>query len=103
MWELWELPDQKITRIFFDLDIGKVGKDASDIFSSAIFTGGADLVYVEKFGPLPYDGRVFIFDRFEGVKIWKHLEDVVASCARSTWEETALELNRYFLWEFEGL
>lgn len=102
-WDLWELPDQDNVRIDFDIEIGEKGGDAADIFTSVIFTGSAKGECLKMNGELPYEGRVFHFDRFEGRKIWEHLNAVVASCARSRWEETALELNRHFLWEFEGM
>jgi hypothetical protein len=102
-WALWELPDQDNVRIYFDIGVGESGNDAADIFTSVIFTGSAKAEYLKMSGELPYEGRVFHFDRFEGRNIWEHLNAVVASCARSRWEETARELNRYFLWEFEGM
>jgi hypothetical protein len=102
VWELRGLPDQDTVRINFDLNIGEVGTDTSDIFTSVIFTGNAKTEYLRT-EDLPYEGRVFYFDRFEGKRIWDHLNAVVASCARPTWEETATELNKHFLWEFEGM
>jgi hypothetical protein len=102
VWELRDLPDQDTVRINFDLNIGEVSADASDIFTSVIFTGNAKTEYL-RMEDLPYEGRVFYFDRFKRKRTLGHLNAVVASCARPAWEETATELNKHFLWEFEGM
>ena len=87
--------------IFFRLvlTIGIAGKTGSNYFYTTLATPEALLKYGGDY--LLVSNRTLVVRYFDLPQLIAHLENIVRSCSRDSWEASCQVLTRYFDWEFE--
>jgi Immunity protein 8 len=94
---------QKAGDVYYliEMAIGPVGEKAADIFAVMIATPEA-LLARKRSRPLVISDRALVVVKsFRWKEIEKKLRSIVELCSGSSWNESVLRLQRYFLWEYE--
>ena len=103
LMDIWELPSQARVDLNVIASIGYQGGRSHDDFYTKVITGIDKEAYLEKFGKIPYDGKVFFFPSFDPVFLESFLTDLINSCDRGNWDDSLVELRKLFFWEYEGM
>ncbi|ETT45688.1 Imm8 family immunity protein [Paenibacillus sp. FSL P4-0338] len=84
------------------LDIGPTDVAGSDQFYATVGTaqGIADFL---KTRPFIVCRGFLVVPEFNLKIINKYIQDNISKCAKEDWEQTALSINRFFPWEFDGM
>lgn len=93
----WQPAANEPIDYWLTLDIGS-GGEGTDEFQVRIASPDALIAN----GPSPCRATIAISrNGYSFAAVQLVLEQTVASCARESWEDCALALSRYFLWEYE--
>lgn len=88
--------------IEIEADIGIKGdSDSAEVFTVYVTSPRRLRDMVEKSG-LEIARGLFIMRDFNIKSVEECLKKILAHCSRKTWNETALAISRYAIWEYEN-
>ena len=100
---VWDWVPNKADAVYFHLaiEIGEAGNQGGDFFDLVVATPEGLREYSKEFGVELPDRCLLVFSEYGWSALVRRLESILESCARDTWEESVLCLQRYFHWEYE--
>lgn len=88
--------------VLIELEVGPDCEDGADIFS-VVVTSCEALVQRKPDSCILAGRGHIIVSKWDFLQIKEHLQAIVRACAGVDWVDTALKLNRHFLWEYEDM
>jgi len=103
--EIWNWVPKNNSDLYFtlDIEIGEVGKSEGSIFQIVIATPEGIRCNSNIRNNILSDRNLLILRNYDWDSVQKHLRKIVKSCSATTYEQSMLKLQRYFLWEYEDV
>lgn len=89
--------------IFFliEIEIGETGVEGADLFQVVVATPEALRARSITGKYTIRDRSTIVVSNYDWKKIKNALEAIIRSCESESWETSTLNLQRYFVWEYE--
>lgn len=91
-------------KVFFQVGItvGESGQDGASVFQAIIATPEGIASKASETPDFEFpDRNLIVLRRYSFSALQERIASIVAKCARHTWEDSAICLNRFFHWEHE--
>ncbi|MGE7616085.1 Imm8 family immunity protein [Paenibacillus sp. NPDC101420] len=84
------------------LDVGVKQKSGSDQFYATVATANGLKEFFVGEAAIAIRGLLLV-DSFDITLIKHEIQNILDRCSKTTWEETAISINRFFPWEFDEM